>query len=62
MNKETKTLRTDAQKSAERRYNQKTVIKRVRFNIETESDLLKKIEDMPNFSGWIKEKLREIEK
>ena len=34
-------------------------LKQIGFNLETEKELLAKAELMPNFSYWVKEKLRE---
>ncbi len=34
-------------------------IKQIAFNLTTERELLELAETMPNFSGWVKDKLRE---
>ncbi len=49
-----------ATKQAEyqRKYEQKRVLKRVSFNLETEADLLELANSM-DFSQWVKEQLRE---
>lgn len=48
------------QKKAEKKYELKRKSKRVSFNTETEKELLEKAEKLPDFSNWVKNKLKEI--
>lgn len=42
-----------------RKYEAKRLKKTVSFNIETEAELLAFANTIPDFSGWIKQKLKE---
>lgn len=43
------------------KYEKKRLKRNVSFNIETEKELFEKTKSMPDFSGWVKEKLRELD-
>ena len=51
--------RTEAHREADSRYADKRHVKRVSFNTETESELIAKMDKIPNFSEWVKTKLQE---
>lgn len=42
-----------------RNYEKKRRIKTVSFNLETEGDLLAFVENLPDFSKWVKDKANE---
>lgn len=42
------------------RYESKRATKKVSFNVETEADLLAAADALPDFSGWVKQQLRQI--
>ena len=46
---------------ARAKYDKKRKIMGVSFNLETEQELLEKAKAMPDFSGWVKAKLRELD-
>lgn len=50
---------SDAKKQADARYRDKRVQKTVAFNAKTESDILAFANTLPDFSGWVKQKLAE---
>ena len=54
--------RTTAHRSADERYSQKRDVKRVSFNKEKAEDIerLRKIEQIPDFSNWVKSKIDEL--
>ena len=49
---------SDAKKKADARYRDKRVQKTVAFNATTESDILAFANTLPDFSGWVKAKLK----
>jgi len=51
--------KTSSQKTADDRYNDKRYVKRVSFNTETECGLIAKVDEIENFSEWVKDKLRQ---
>ena len=51
--------RTEAHREADSRYTEKRHVKRVSFNVDTESDLIAKLEKIANFSEWVKTKLQD---
>ena len=51
--------KTSSQKTADDRYNDKRYVKRVSFNTETEWGLIAKVDEIENFSEWVKDKLRQ---
>jgi len=53
------TKRTQSHREADSRYADKRHVKRVSFNTETESELIAKMDKIPNFSEWVKTKLQE---
>lgn len=48
-----------AEEDRKRKYESKRQVKRVSFNTDTEPDLLSAANSIPDFSKWVKEKLRE---
>lgn len=48
---------SEAQKRANKNHRKKLVQKVVTFNVETEADLIKKLEHIENFSSFVKEKI-----
>lgn len=42
------------------RYEAKRVIKNVSFNSETDAELLAAANALPDFSGWVKQQLRQL--
>lgn len=54
--------RTEAHCEADSRYNDKRYVKRVSFNTETEAGLIAKVDEIENFSEWVKQKLVEQKK
>ena len=49
--------RTEAQREADLRYTDKRYVKRVSFNTETEKALIAKVDEIENFSEWVKKQL-----
>ena len=56
------TTRTQAHRSADERYSQKRDVKRVSFNKEKAEDIerLRKIEQIPDFSNWVKQQIDKL--
>ena len=56
------TNRTPAHRSADERYNNKRDVKRVSFNTEKAEDIerLRKLEQIPDFTNWVKSKIDEL--
>lgn len=48
-----------AQERAREKYEGKRKRKFASFNTETEADILKYAENLPDFSGWVKQHLRD---
>ena len=48
---------SEAQKRADALYRKKRVQKTVVFNAETDAELLKIANALPDFSGWVKQKI-----
>lgn len=57
------TSRTEANRSADERYNEKRDVKRVSFNNTKDEDKkrLRKLEQIPDFSNWVKSKIDELQ-
>jgi hypothetical protein len=49
--------RTEAHREADSRYTDKRYVKRVSFNTETEKALIAKVDEIENFSEWVKKQL-----
>ena len=56
------TTRTQAHRSADERYSQKRDVKRVSFNTTKADDIerLRKIEQIPDFSNWVKQQIDKL--
>lgn len=54
--------RTKAHREGDSRYNKKRVLKPVSFNKDNEQDVerLRKIEQIPDYSNWVKSKIDEL--
>ena len=54
--------RTKAHRSADERYNEKRDVKRVSFNTQKAEDIerLRKLEQIPNFTEWVKKQIDEL--
>ena len=57
------TKRTEAHREADSRYSEKRIIKPVSFNTRNTQDieLLRKLQQIPDFSNWVKSKIDELE-
>jgi hypothetical protein len=57
------TTRTKAHRTADERYDEKRIIKRVSFNDTKDEDKkrLRKLDGIPDFSNWVKSKIDELE-
>ena len=57
------TTRTAAHREADSRYTEKRDVKRVSFNKENAHDVerLRKLQQIPDFSNWVKSKIDELE-
>lgn len=55
--------RTQAHREADSRYTVKRDVKRVSFNTKNAQDIerLRKLEQIPDFSNWVKSKIDELE-
>ena len=56
------TNRTPAHRSADERYNNKRDVRRVSFNTTKAEDIerLRKLEQIPDFTNWVKSKIDEL--
>ena len=54
--------RTPAHREADSRYSQKRDVKRVSFNTQKAEDIerLRKLEQIPDFTNWVKSKIDEL--
>ena len=55
--------RTPAHREADSRYDEKRIIKRVSFNTTNAQDVerLRKLQQIPDFSNWVKSKIDELQ-